>query len=143
MPAIDFNNRQAIKYGSTDIVAVYAGSSLVWNAPAFSSPNAAWTAAAFTGNGTKMNPFVSNAQAGVGDGMSIRVTRAGTIHITATSVSSDIEFDILLNGTAFSANGDYNGWSGPLNLVQTTPARARLEFRGENLSFTNLRIWWE
>jgi hypothetical protein len=141
---ITFNNVQAIRYGQfqLDIEAVYCGVQLVWPTGQFYGPNAAWLSCGFTGNGTAAQPLTTSAQSGVLDGGSIKLLQAGTLRITADSASSDVEYDILINGAIVFARGDSNGWSGPLNETFPIPARGQLTFRTEFASYTNLRIWW-
>jgi hypothetical protein len=142
--SITFNNVQAIRYGQfqLDIEAVYCGTQLVWPTGQFYGPNPAWLSCGFTGNGTAAQPLTTSAQSGVLDGGSIKILEAGKLRITADSASSDVEYDILINGVIVFARGDNNGWSGPLNETFPITARGQLTFRTEFASYTNLRIWW-
>jgi hypothetical protein len=141
--SIDFNNRQAIKYGSTDIQAVYAGTTKVWpiTSVAFYNFNAKWLGAGITGSGTAADPYVCSAKEGLADGMGLNVASAGSLRVTG-DVSSDVEYRIQVNGTDVVVKGDYNGWFGALNETVPVAAGASIVFASEYTQYTNFKIWY-
>ena len=114
--------------------------------PAFYSPNTAWTNVGFTGSGTLANKYQkASISSGSADGMSIRVTSAGTLHITASQVNSDIEFEILINGSSVFLGGDYNGYSyGNFSFSHSVAANDTIVIgpNGPYASYSGLSIWW-
>jgi len=130
-----------------------SGINIVVTFPPLWKPNAAWTAAAFSGGGTAPSHFVkaSLTIAGyTGVRPTITARRAGVVHITADSVSQDCIFQIFRNATSVYSYGvpDCNnaGDNAPAALSTTFSVSAGdVITLGDPTDFhniTNIAIWW-
>ena len=146
--------------GSNTVSAMYLGSVQVYSAggtgggAAFYSPNTIWTNLAFSGSGIATNKYTkASITSPAADGASIYVTAAGTVRVTASSASCDLDLHIFKNGTAAYTrldNSSGNGFSGSIpdtgtdscSITVTAGNLITLGASGDYLNFSNLAIWW-
>jgi hypothetical protein len=120
--------------------------------PMFYSPSASWSSVGFSGNGTLNDKYLGSSSSGL-DSISIRVTSAGKLHITADNISSDDVLTITRNSTVLSL-GDSNGYNAnSFNFETMAVAYGQnnnvnagdlitISDNYSYLTFTNLRVWW-
>lgn len=131
---------------------------------AFYSPNTAWSAAGFGAGtyGTSTSKYLASSSPSppAADGMTIRAVANGTVYITADSIGTDNQLIIAKSsnlGTSWTEQvnyGDYNGYfatsfstsfavaSGDTIIIgkKTDSSGSTIDV---NISYTNLRVWWQ
>ena len=122
--------------------------------PVFYSPSASWSSISFSGDGTLNNKYLGSRSDGGGlNSISIRVTSAGKLHMTADFISADGALIITRNSNVLSL-GDSNGYfTNSFNFETMAVANGQnnnvnagdlitISDPSDYLTFTNLRIWW-
>lgn len=150
----------AFYLGSTSVSKIYLGSTQVFPAvtsggAAFYNPNSIWNSifSASDGTGSATDKYRKTSITPA-DGMSIFVTAAGTVRVTATSASSDPErtFTIFKNTSSAYARADNTG-DGYFGSIPETGTDAcsisvaagdKITFgvAGDYMNFSTFRMWW-
>jgi hypothetical protein len=139
--------------GTGDPTAASSGVTPISSDPFYGS-NTAWDAVGFPAGqvGSVSAKFSKTSAAYPASlayqGMSIKVTVAGTVHITASNIATDDEYLYIYNGATkvLNENGGNNGTLvNNVNLNFAAAQNAVISISssgGQNIEFTNLQIWW-
>jgi hypothetical protein len=121
--------------------------------PMFYSPSASWSSVGFSGNGTLNDKYLGSSSGGISS-VSIRVTSAGKLHITADNISSDAQLTITRNSRVLSLGDSSSGYfASSFDFETMAVANGQnsnidagdlitISDPSDYLQFNNLRIWW-